>query len=868
MARPREHHHANPNERHPVGRRRFLQGAVTTTAAAFPVLRAGSARAGGGCDLYDTPPSFMGIAPDPSTVLGFPVGVDQEISAADANTYLQALAGASNRVREFALGQSVQGRTIRYAVVGHAANISAGGLDAIRQANLEIRDPSTRQGRADDLARTTPAFAWIEANVHGSEESGADAALQLLYELADRDDCVVQTLLDNLVIFVIPVQNPDGRVLDQRRNGYGFDLNRDFFARTQVETDDRVELMRQYPPVLNLDHHEFGYYRSFFPPNADPVHHEVPEQVMRQIDDLYGPAIARLFHRNDWPFFNGGVYDFFAPQFNDTGTSLGFNGVGMTIEVYNGSPMDRRFARQLGIQWACLWQLARNRRRVLRAWHDASVTAVEQGKAGKREPNKRYFMPDLQVRTPVPIEPLRHYFVLDDARTRDEVSVLIRRLQRMDVEVYRLDEDLPVRDFHELGVPASGEREIRAAGKVLPAGTVWIPMAQLQKHWIEAVMAEQPYLPTYYTYGLAGWSFPLSMNLEAGSSGSKLRPNATLQPLEAEPAPPAIPAGAPTIGLYSMSVGGYAQESVGATQWLFDTYWNVPYTFLDAAAINTGGLSGIDVLVTPGGDWPTALRRLGDAGAQALRQWVRGGGRYVGYRGGGAKLAQALGLTTAQMRDPIADVPGSVVRVELDRDHPLADGIGRWCWILFDDDDVVTEYTRGTAPVRFPRGSRNGFYVSGLADGERQLFGTPAVIDEPARNGRVVLMPSDPFYKGHMEGSRKILWNAIFGSDPQRTGRVDRAVYERAVERARRAAFDEPSWPMAIRVSVPLGDEADVRRLLRRFSARFVVRHDGNLARFRIRNSRELTAEEHPWVNDLALALQRERIDVRGFRAP
>ena len=184
MARPREHHLADPTERHPVGRRRFLQGAATTTAAAFPILRAGSARSGNGCDLYDTPPSFMGVAPDPSTVLGFPVGVDQEISAADANTYLQALAAVSNRVREFALGQSVQGRTIRYAVVGHAANISAGGLEEIRQANLEIRDPDTRRGRADDLARTTPAFAWIEANVHGSEESGADAALQLLYELA------------------------------------------------------------------------------------------------------------------------------------------------------------------------------------------------------------------------------------------------------------------------------------------------------------------------------------------------------------------------------------------------------------------------------------------------------------------------------------------------------------------------------------------------------------------------------------------------------------------------------------------------------------------------------------------------------------
>jgi hypothetical protein len=868
MARRREQ---DPTERYPFGRRRFLQGAAATTAAAFPILRAGAARAGGGCDLYGTPPSFMGVVPDPASVLGFPIGVDREVTSAESNDYLQAVVAASNRSRGGVVGTSVQGRTIRYAVLSHPDNVTVSGLEAVRQANLEIRDPSTRQRRVDELARTTPAFAWIEANVHGSEESGADAALQLLYELADRDDCVVETLLANLVIVVIPVQNPDGRELDQRRNGYGFDLNRDVFARTQVETDDRVELMRTYPPLLLLDHHEFGYYRAFFPPNADPVFHEVPEQVMRQIDDLYGPAMARLFHRNDWPFFNGGIYDFLAPQFNDTGASLGFNGVGMTLEVYNGSPLEKRFDRQLGIQWACLWQAAKNRRRILRAWHDASVTAVEQGKAGKLEPNKRYFMPDLKVRTKVPTEPLRHYFVLDTPRTHDEVSLLIRRLQRMDVEVYRLDEDTTVGDFHELASkPSTTARtsvQPTVPPTVLPPGTVWIPMAQRQKHWIQAVMGEQPYCPTYYTYGLAGWSFPLSMNLEAGSSGLTLRPSATLLPPEPQPSPPSIPPGAPTIGLYRMSSGGYAQESFGATQWLFDTVWNVPYTYLEAPDIAAGALAGIDVLVTPGGDWPTALRRLGDTGAQALRRWVRNGGRYVGYRGGGAKLAQAIGLTTASMRDPIADVPGSVVRVELDRDHPLAEGIGRWCWILFDDDDVIADWSPGTAPVTFPRGPRNGFYVSGLADGERQLYGTPAVIDESARNGRVVLMPSDPFFDGHMEGSRKILWNAIFGPDPAAPARIDVDAYERAVDRARRAALAEPSWPMAIRVSVATGDEAEVRRILRGFRARYVVRHDGDVARFRIRNPRELSLEEHPWAIDLALALQRARIEVHGFRA-
>ena len=65
MAR-RQDDRTDPTERHPVGRRRFLRGAAATTAAAFPILRAGSATAGQGCGLYSTPPSFMGDVPDPS----------------------------------------------------------------------------------------------------------------------------------------------------------------------------------------------------------------------------------------------------------------------------------------------------------------------------------------------------------------------------------------------------------------------------------------------------------------------------------------------------------------------------------------------------------------------------------------------------------------------------------------------------------------------------------------------------------------------------------------------------------------------------------------------------------------------------------
>ena len=77
---------------------------------------------------------------------------------------------------------------------------------------------------------------------------------------------------------IVPTQNPDGREAYTRRNDYGFDINRDWFARTQPETDGKIELMRKYPPQLFIDAHEMGGTEYFFPPNADPIYHEIAEQ--------------------------------------------------------------------------------------------------------------------------------------------------------------------------------------------------------------------------------------------------------------------------------------------------------------------------------------------------------------------------------------------------------------------------------------------------------------------------------------------------------------------------------------------------------------------------------------------------------------
>ena len=267
-----------------LSRRSFLAlSAAAAASVVLPGMDTAAAAAQGGCKPFLTPPDYLGIVPTTTQVLGFEAG-RREMTTAQCYQYLDAVAAASDRVKVGVVGHSAAGREIRYAVIGRPEHVTNAGLEKVRQAHYEIADPSTPKSRVEHLADTTPAFLWVCGNIHGDEESGADAIVSLVYGLADRDDCVVNRILKDAVVVVVPVQNPDGRTLDFRRNYYAFDLNRDHFGRTQPETDGKIQLMRKYPPLVLTDHHEFSFYRAFFPPTDDPVYHEVTN---RQIHDIY-----------------------------------------------------------------------------------------------------------------------------------------------------------------------------------------------------------------------------------------------------------------------------------------------------------------------------------------------------------------------------------------------------------------------------------------------------------------------------------------------------------------------------------------------------------------------------------------------------
>jgi len=706
---------------------------------------------------FDGPAEYSGTVPRAKEVLGYRLG-RREASVEDAYAYLDAVDAASDEVITGTYGTSVQGRPLRYAMVGLPERLTPEALEETREALRTIRDPETPHDEVVALAATTPPFLYIAGNAHGTEESGTEGSLRVLFDLADRTDCAARRILESAIVVVIPTQNPDGREADTRRNAYGFDLNRDWFARTQPETDGKVELLRQNPPSLFVDAHEFGYYRSFFAPNDDPVYHDAPDQVLEWIDDLFAPALAREFRERDWGFFHYHGYDFFMPGYGDTVPADGFMAPGFTLEHYDGAPLELRTEKVQLQFWLTLSIAARNASEILVGQHDAYAEALEQGERGVLEPNVQS-NPNSHVLGDVPDLRVRHYFLMDDPDRAYEVQLLVRRLQRMDVHVYRLDSPLDVPDYrpyHE-----------RARARTLPAGTYWIPMAQAQKHWIQLMLNEDTYVPVRRTYDITGWSNPLLMDLAGGYSGARLSPTATeVEPLDA-PTWSGTPDRSPNLAILELSNAVYSFEGSKQLQWLIDTQWHLSYDVIRAEDVRPGLLDRYDTIVVPSGGAKIGVTRLGADGVDALVEWVADGGRYVGYKYGGALLARRIRITDAVFRNSPYSIEGTLIRVNVDPDSPLSAGVGRDVWVMFSSDDTIA-IDPAYAPMRYP--PERSFDTSGLALHTHRLAGQPAAVDQPFGRGRVVLFPYDVNFRGITTGTQRVLWNAITGPDPAPVG--------------------------------------------------------------------------------------------------
>jgi hypothetical protein len=498
-------------------------GASVALVAGWSAPAGAQERRGSPTAPCPTTPTYDPGVPTPQSVLGFPLGIGQPepVTSAQILSYMQAVDAASDRVTSFDIGRTWAGRPLRVALVSSRDHMRPAELNRIRERFVALREG--RGGRHDSL-RGSPAIVWLAGNVHGDEKSGGDAELKVLYELAARTDCDVRKLNDDLVTVIMPSQNPDGREANRRQNDYGFDLNRDWFARTQPETEAKVELLRRWPGQVFVDAHEMGGRQYFFPPNADPIHHEIADEPISWINGI-GEANKAAFNYNgqcpegdddaEECYFNYSVYDMFFMGYGDTVPATGFGAAGMTYEKGEESPTELRVDQQFRTHWATVRWASQNRAQVLDGWANIWRQAEQEGEQGILQPNE-VVQPGNEVLFPVPDIRIRSYFLLPDRQLGD-VRKLVERLRRMDVEVYRLRAPVRLANARLFGGRS-------ASGLRVPAGAYWIPMDQTQKHWIQATLGEDPFVPFPYFYDVSSWSNPLLMGVPTVYTGDRVRP--------------------------------------------------------------------------------------------------------------------------------------------------------------------------------------------------------------------------------------------------------------------------------------------------------------------------------------------------------
>ncbi|MEE8128880.1 MAG: M14 metallopeptidase family protein [Vicinamibacterales bacterium] len=260
--------------------------------------------------------------PSPEQFFGFPMGTDRRLAHWDQMVdYFHTVAEQSDRVEVAELGRTTLGHPYLLATISTPDTLA--DLPRYRAMQHKLADPRrTTPAEAEAIARTGKAVVLVGANVHATEIGTSQLMNDLIYQLATEQSAWVDHLLDNTIILLIPSENPDGQrmVVDWYRRNLGtpyegsrlpelyhpyagHDNNRDSYMLTQVETQylNRV-LYRDWLPEVYLDVHQMGsgYARIFVPPFKDPPNPNVSPLVWSQVNIL-GQAMAAKLHEADKP---------------------------------------------------------------------------------------------------------------------------------------------------------------------------------------------------------------------------------------------------------------------------------------------------------------------------------------------------------------------------------------------------------------------------------------------------------------------------------------------------------------------------------------------------------------------------------------
>ncbi len=397
--------------------------------------------------FYPAFKSFNKSIPTPEQFLGYGIGTNHTRHDRVVE-YFRKLDELSDRVSVEVIGESYEHRIQIVAKITSPENHSK--IDDIRKNH-----------RAQAYAESTtnvPLIIQLGYNVHGNEPSSTEAAMLTAYYLTASEDPETLKWLNEMIILIDPVYNPDGRdrhthwanmhkgsppVADPmdrehnevwpggRTNHYWFDLNRDWFLGIHPESKNRLKFFHQWRPYVMTDHHEMGSNSTFYfdPGKYSSNNPIVPTYLYDTVYPKFGEYFSEAMNSIGSLYFTKEAFDKLYPGYGSSYVNF-YGGAGFLFEqassrghVQNTTTIPITFAFTIRNQFT------------------ASLATVRASLAEKTMLLKmrRDFYKGTQSQAKA--NPVKGY-VFGDSNDQSRTFAFVNLLRLHEIEVYDLPKDL------------------------------------------------------------------------------------------------------------------------------------------------------------------------------------------------------------------------------------------------------------------------------------------------------------------------------------------------------------------------------------------------------------------------------------------
>jgi hypothetical protein len=740
--------------------------------------------------------------PSPESVLGFEVGADRQLADwTEITGYLSQLAMASDRVKLDTLGETTLGRPFVALTISSSENMSR--LDHYLEIQRKLADPRRVESElaAADLIREGRTIVLITGGIHSTEVGGYQMPMRLVYHLASRDDEATRKILDEVILLLVPSLNPDGSqmvvdwyksTLDQPWEGagppflyhhyVGHDNNRDWYAFTQKETQLVVaKLHNVWHPQIVHDIHQMGSSgpRFFIPPWTDPVEPNVDPLLVAGINALGTTMAWELYGQGKKGIVVNAIFDAWTPARAYQHYHGGVRILTETASARLATPIFMPFdslggrrgvnVRESSWRFPDPWPGG--------AWHlsdivdymESGATALLMQSALYRERWLKNFyqigLHGIGGREGWP----QAFLVSPDGQNADGLADMLRILVMGDVEVQQARSGF-VMD-----------------GRQYPAGTYVVPMNQPYSSFAKTMLEVQHYPeveeypggPLRAPYDVTAHTLPLLMGVEVVAVDEL--PEVELSEAIAAPShekeAPGLTGGlGPRVAVYE---SWQPSMDAGWTRWIFDEY-GIEYEQLRDADARAGNLaSRFDAIVLPDGSAQEMIDGyeegtmpaeyvggLGAAGVRGLEEFVEAGGTLIAFNNASTLPIEHFGLPVVNLLEGLERgefyIPGSILRINLEPGHWLADGSPTRSAAWFQRGQAFEPAGEGGEKVEIAaRYGEDRLLLSGWISGADHIAGHGAIAVVKHGRGQVVLFGFRPQYRAQTIATYPLIFNAL-----------------------------------------------------------------------------------------------------------